>query len=112
MVVDTLVLGTLGENRDNQKALQSGGAFPASRVSNVDNTGGFVILPSGMQDEPLAQLMERTIRAMLTAHLTTQDLLDALPRARANVVRRAYSAEFLAWLEQQSAALHPTTRAQ
>lgn len=58
------------------------------------------------QDAHLAALMERAAAALSAAGLTVRDVLDELPAAREEVMREAYSAEFLKELER----LHTAAR--
>lgn len=77
---------------------------PGSSVAYIVLDHALLLIP---QDIHLAELMERAAQALARAGLTTQDLLDELPRARAAVLAEAYSAEFLREMERQWAAAHP-----
>ncbi len=79
------------------------GIEPGSSVAYVLLDSALLLIP---QDTHLAELMQRGADALATAGLTTQDLLDELPTARAEVVAESYSAEFLRELEGLWAKYH------
>ena len=62
--------------------------------------GGLLLIP---QDEHLATLLDHAAGVLEGAGLTTQDLLDELPAARAAVVEELYGAEFMGELARQHA---------
>lgn len=55
-------------------------------------------------DQLLDRLFDRAARALAASGLTVQDFLDDLAAVRAEVVREAYSADFLRELERLHAA--------
>ncbi|HST86837.1 MAG TPA: AbrB/MazE/SpoVT family DNA-binding domain-containing protein [Ktedonobacterales bacterium] len=77
------------------------GVQAGSSVAFIVLDHALLLIP---QDAHLAALMERGAAALSAAGLTVQDVLDELPAARAEVMREAYSTEFLEELDQLHAA--------
>ena len=92
--------GRLSLARSVRNAL---GIEPRSHVAYVVLDGALLIVP---QDEHLATLTQRAQRALTTAGLTVQDVLDELSAARAAVVSEAYGAEFVQEIEHLRLAQH------
>lgn len=67
------------------------GLKPGSSVAYVLIDGILMIIP---QDEQLARMTARAAATLARAGLSTQDLLDDIPAARAEVVRELYGDEF------------------
>ena len=75
------------------KALRDAlGLKPGSSVAYVLIDGLLLIIP---QDEQLARMTARAAATLAKAGLTTQDLLDDIPVARADVVRELYGDAFM-----------------
>src|SRR5687767_4911688 len=68
------------------------GLEPGSSVAYIALGDAVMIVP---QDAHLATLMSQAEAALADAGRTVQDLLDALPAARAAVVREEYGSEFM-----------------
>ena len=68
------------------------GLQAGSPIAYVILEGAVLLVP---QDKPLAALTRDAERALATAGLTAEDLLDKLPAARDAVVSESYGAEFL-----------------
>jgi|SRR5579872_6494538 len=72
------------------------GVHPGSSLAYIVLDNAVLFVP---QDEHLAQLQQSAAQVLTEAGLTVQDLLDYLPQAREEVMREAYSSEFLAKLK-------------
>lgn len=57
------------------------------------------------QDAQLATLMERASRTAAAAGLTAQDYIDELPAIREELLQESYSADFIAQLRADHAAV-------
>lgn len=77
------------------------GVQPGSPVAYIVLDHALLIVP---QDAHLTALLRQAAQALESAGLTTQDMLDELPAARAEVVAEAYGAAFLEELERLRAA--------
>jgi bifunctional DNA-binding transcriptional regulator/antitoxin component of YhaV-PrlF toxin-antitoxin module len=79
------------------------GVEPGSPVAYVVLEGAVLIIP---QDEELIRLMQQGQRALEAVGLTAQDLVDALPEARAELFVEHYGAAFLQEVEQAVRTYH------
>jgi AbrB family looped-hinge helix DNA binding protein len=92
------------------KAVRSAlGVQPGSALAYVVLDHSVLFIP---QDEHLLRLQQQASEALAAAGLTVQDLLDRLPRARDEVVREAYSPDFLARLKALRESLQSAERAE
>ena len=83
------------------KALRDAlGLKAGSSVAYVLIDGMLLVIP---QDKHLAQMAEQAAATLARAGLTTRDLLDDIPAARAEVVREIYGDAFMEELEQAHA---------
>jgi hypothetical protein len=63
------------------------------------------------EDPQMAAAADAALRSLDAAGITVQDLLDELPAARAEVLRRAYSPAFLQDLDRQFRAVQRSVAA-
>lgn len=73
------------------------GIRPGSSVAYIPVGNGFLVIP---QDEHLLDLMEQARLALSARGDSVQDLLDELPRARAEIVNETYGPAFVAELQR------------
>src|SRR5579864_9094278 len=76
---------------------QAMGLNAGSTVAYVKLGDALMVIP---QDAHLAQLMDAAAKVFEGAGISVDDLLDELPRARAEVVTEHYGSEFLDALER------------
>lgn len=96
------VLDNKGRLSLSKPVRQALGMRPGSTLAYVLVDAGLLLIP---QDDHLAALLDHAASVLEEAGLTTQDLLDELPAARAAVVEELYGAAFMAELTRQHAAL-------
>ena len=96
------VLDNKGRLSLSKPVRQALGMRPGSTLAYVLVDAGLLLIP---QDDHLAALLDHAASVLEEAGLTTQDLLDELPAARAAVVDELYGAAFMAELARQHAAL-------
>jgi AbrB family looped-hinge helix DNA binding protein len=77
---------------------------PGSTVAYLLLDHALLFIP---QDDHLNTLLRRAAEALTGAGLSARDLLDALPRARAETVAERYGSAFLAEMEQLWKGSHP-----
>jgi bifunctional DNA-binding transcriptional regulator/antitoxin component of YhaV-PrlF toxin-antitoxin module len=81
------------------------GVESGSSVAYIMLNHALLVIP---QDAHLASLQQRAQEALARGGLTAEDLLDALPQARATVAAEAYGEEFLRDLERRYGATPET----
>ena len=85
--------------RDSSKPVRTAmGIGAGSTVAYLVVRGMLLAVP---QDEHLEHLMAASMRALASAGLSVQDLLDELPAARERVYQQSYSAELRAEIDRQ-----------
>jgi hypothetical protein len=94
------------ENPVNQQSLTGlSGRTVSGVVSNADNAAS-VPTPNPRYLHLIAQ-MDQMSQALAALGITEEDLMEALPAARAEYMEETYSQAFLQHLEQAWRTLHP-----